>query len=139
MNYFVVSVGLLVLSWVQNVSFSLCLYRFGKVPENFFSALRKCQGQEKETDAKIQQALKEDPTLLLTLGKLREFFKNPNKSPKSYFRDKIRINAVKFNGIWYEIHDVPNGSFVDLNKLDQIGQLIPPIGSQRFYPRTFKF
>ena len=107
------------------------------MPENFFSALRKCQGQEKETDAKIQQALKEDPTLLLTLGKLREFSENPNKNPNSYFKDKIRINAVKFNGFWYEIHVVPNGTYVDLNKLDEMGQLIPPLGSETFHLRTF--
>ena len=124
------------MQWVQNVSFSLCLYRFGKAPENFFSALRKCQGQE--TDAKIQQALKEDPSLLLTLGKLREFSKGRNKNPNSYFKDEIRINAVKFNGLWYEIHDVPEGNYVDLNKLDEIGQLIPPLGSQTFHLCIFQ-
>ena len=75
-------------------------YRFGKKPENFFNALRGCQNRVEPNAKILQQELKENPSLLLTLGKLREFFQDPYQSPKSHFNEKIRLNAIQFNRNW---------------------------------------
>ena len=70
--------------------------------------------------------------MLLTLGKLREFFQDPYQSPKSYFNEKIRLNAIQFNRNWYEIREVPPNSYVDLTKIHEFGQLIPPLDFEFF-------
>ena len=107
-------------------------FRFGKKPENFFNALRGCQNRVEPNAKILQQELKENPSLLLTLGKLREFFQDPYQSPTSHFNEKIRLNAIQFNRNWYEIHQVPPNSYVDLTKIHEFGQLIPPLDFEFF-------
>ena len=107
-------------------------FRFGKKPENFFNALRGCQNRVEPNAKILQQELKENPSLLLTLGKLREFFQDPYQSPKSHFNERIRLNAIQFNRNWYEIHQVPPNSYVDLTKIHEYGQLIPPLDFEFF-------
>ena len=113
-------------------SFVSYFFRFGKKPENFFSALRSCQNRVDPNAKILQQDLKENPSLLLTLGKLREFFQDPYQNPKDFFNEKIRLNAIQYKRNWYEIHNVPLGTYVDLSKISEFGQLIPPLDFEFF-------
>ena len=100
---------------------------------NFFDALRQCKSMI-EYRADIQQNYKEDWSNLLTLGKLYQFYKNHGDKPKKHFRHEIRLNAIKFDGIWYEITRVPDSSYIDLATIESsgIGQQIPESDMEPF-------
>ena len=61
----------------------------------------------RERDANIDQDFTEDESLLLTLNKLF-LMKRDGHEPKDYFHHKIRINAYKTRGMWFELHKVPD-------------------------------
>ena len=92
---------------------------------SFFDALRQCRSMI-EYKADIKQEYKEDWSNLLTLGKLYQFFKD-EKSILKHFKHDIRLNAIKYNGVWYEITKVPKTSYIDLATIESsgIGQQIP--------------
>ena len=82
------------------------------------------------SNAEIKQEFKENEALLLTLGKLPQFFSEGN-NPSQFFHHTIRINAIKTGGQWYEfqkvardlknqdrLFDAPEGSWQRLDLYD---------------------
>lgn len=60
----------------------------------------------------IQQDFLEDVSLLLTVGKLYEFVRDPhNSEPSQFFHHTVRLNAIRSQGQWYEIQKLPSGHF----------------------------
>ena len=108
-------------------------YKRDYYPMSFFEALRQCQSMI-EYKARIKQNYKEDWSNLLTLGKLYHFWKKEGDRPIKHFRHQIRLNAIKFNGIWYEITNVPLTSYIDLATIESsgIGQQIPKSDMEPF-------
>ena len=100
-------------------------YKRDYYPMSFFDALRKCRSMI-EYKASIKQDYQEDWSNLLTIGKLYQFFKD-EKSILKHFKHDIRLNAIKYDGIWYEITKVPKTSYIDLATIETsgIGQQIP--------------
>lgn len=92
----------------------ICHRFFGHTKESdFWTALRSCHDEKSSDD--VKQQLNEDESLLLTLGKLYHFNRDGEKA-EDYFDHSIRLNAVKYNGIWYEIQRVPH-EYIHLHEL----------------------
>ena len=85
------------------------MHRSSDEEVGFFSALRECHDM-RDREANIKQELIEDESLLLTLNKLF-LMKRDGNEPGDYFQRKIRLNAYKTSGQWYEIRSVPEDHF----------------------------
>ena len=96
---------------------------------DFFGALRDCQNH-REFDHFLYQDFVEDTSLLLTIGKLYDFY--VRSTPQEHFKSKIWLNAIKFNGKWIEIHQVPTVPYIELTTI------LPANLGQEIFPVDFK-
>jgi hypothetical protein len=70
--------------------------------------LNFCEDQ-RDRDAHVDY-YKEDISNLITLAKMRYFLRDGSNASR-HFHDKIRLNAIKFDGEWWAIHKLPKGGF----------------------------
>jgi hypothetical protein len=75
---------------------------------NFEDALNGCMAL-RNRHANIDH-YNEDIANLLTLAKLRHFYRN-NRNASHHFHKKIRLNAIKYKGSWWAIHNLPRRGF----------------------------
>lgn len=90
-------------------------------------ALKSCQNMARHGN--IRQSFNEDISLLLTVGKLYEFVRDPHDpDPSQFFHHTVRLNAVRLEGQWYEIQKLPSGHFrySDITELVNQVQILSP-------------
>ena len=99
---------------------------------DIFDALRSCN-LHREYDHFLYQNINEDSSLLLTIGKLYNFF--IRSDPQDHFKSKVWINAIKYDGKWIEIHQVlPKESYIELHTIlsANLGQEIFDVDFKHF-------
>lgn len=94
--------------------------------------LRSCHDQESND---VKQDLDEDTSLLLTLGKLH-YFRRDGAEAEDYFDHSIRLNAIKYDGIWYEIQKLQHG-YIQIHDLPTMVNYVQALTAYDFLTLGF--